>query len=236
MIHTPRACIVLSGIVLMLVAPRLSLAQKSGEPVNIGHVETIRSEILQEDRDVIVYRHPEYDQSRLSYPVLYVLDADDHFLMAANAVRFLGVNTLIPKMLVVAIRNTDRWRDLTPPGDKSLKGDFPTSGGSDNFLRFLKDELIPHIDQTYRTEPYRILSGHSLGGLMTGYAFLNEPELFQAYITIDPSYWWNSRAIPELAAGFFSADKHRNLKTRIYITINKDAPEAWPLAGAWLTI
>ena len=101
-------------------------------------------------------------------------------------------NLQIPELIVVGVPNTDRTRDLTPTrnasrptggSDPSLRG----SGGGDAFLAFLRDELIPTVDAAYRTTDYRILVGHSFGGLMSLHAFLSEPALFQAHLAIDPS-------------------------------------------------
>jgi predicted alpha/beta superfamily hydrolase len=170
---------------LVFALPRQSSGQHSGESIVIGHVETIRSAILNEDRDILIYTPPDYDKSRMRYPVLYLLDADDHFHSATGIVRHLADNGLIPGLLVVGVRNTDRWRDLTPGGDENLREEMPASGGGERFLRFLKEELAPYIDTRYRTRPYRILIGHSLGGLMAVYAFLREPTLFQASLVME---------------------------------------------------
>jgi pimeloyl-ACP methyl ester carboxylesterase len=71
----------------------------------------------------------------------------------------------------------------------------PIHGGAAKFLSFLTRELIPMVDQRYRTRPYRILVGHSHGGLFAAYAFSERPESFQAYLAIDPSLSWNNGAV-----------------------------------------
>jgi predicted alpha/beta superfamily hydrolase len=102
-------------------------------------------------------------------------------------------------MIVIGITNTNRDRDLKPT-IKNLKGNpNPDSGGGDNFMNFIEKELIPHIDSIYPTAPYRIFSGHSLGGLTVINTFLNNTQLFNAYIAIDPSLWWNNQALVKQA-------------------------------------
>jgi predicted alpha/beta superfamily hydrolase len=108
----------------------------------------------------------------------------------------INFNHQVPEMIIVAIPNTDRNRDLTPTHvthdyyGKAAPG-FASSGGGDNFLDFLQEELIPQIEAKYRTQPYRILVGHSLGGLLALHALQSRPQLFQAYLTMDPSIWWD---------------------------------------------
>jgi len=128
------------------------------------------------------------------------LDGEMNFQYSAPIVSFLskGVYASIPNMIVVGINNTDRTRDLTPtnapigdPADKKIKL-FTSSGGAENFKKFLKDELIPTIDSSYRTNGYKILSGHSFGGLFAIHTLITTPELFNAYIALDPSLWWDN--------------------------------------------
>lgn len=115
-------------------------------------------------------------------------------------------------MIVVSINNTDRTRDLTPShamlgtGGKPVPG-FATSGGGLNFLTFMRTELVPRIDSAYRTEPYRILVGHSFGGITAINALYTMPTVFNAYVAIDPSFWWDGRLLNRKAVDFFRTAK-----------------------------
>ena len=100
-------------------------------------------------------------------------------------------------MIIVAIPNTNRVRDLIPT--HSTKGNdgkdydfYQASGGTDNFLKFITNELAPKIESTYRTFPYRILIGQSFGGLTVLHALCTIPQAFNAYVAIDPSLWWDN--------------------------------------------
>ena len=100
-----------------------------------------------------------------------------------------------PEMIVVGITNTNRDKDLKPT-ITNLDGVVDlNSGGGGNFMNFIENELIPHIDSIYPTAPYRIFSGHSLGGLTVINTLLNNTQLFNAYIAIDPSLWWNNQTL-----------------------------------------
>jgi predicted alpha/beta superfamily hydrolase len=104
------------------------------------------------------------------------------------------LNRKIPEMIVVAIQNIDRRRDFTP--DKIITVRKNNSGGGDRFLSFLEDELLPELEQNYRTSPYRILLGHSLGGLLAAHAYMKENSIFNSFIAVDPSFGtWDSETM-----------------------------------------
>jgi predicted alpha/beta superfamily hydrolase len=128
---------------------------------------------------------------------LYVLDAEFFFRQASAAVQFLSETRYIrdhpiPEMVVVGVVNQDRNRDFTPthaPIQGPLR--FPTSGDADRFIDFLKDEVFPLIDARYRTQPYRIVAGWSLGGLFAVDTYMRRSDAFSAYLAISPSLWWD---------------------------------------------
>jgi predicted alpha/beta superfamily hydrolase len=166
-------------------------AQRKDNRIVIGTADTVYSKILNEKR--VVYVHvPDGDKGE-RYPVLYVLDAENHFQSAVAIVE--QISGIIPNMVIVGITNTDRERDLTPTHVEPYAGLSPNeskhSGGGENFMAFMEKELIPYIDGRYPTINYRVFSGHSLGGLAVMNAFFNHTNLFKAYIAIDPSLWWD---------------------------------------------
>lgn len=180
--------------------PTLVVAQASSDVV-IGQRLSMHSKILKEDRRYMVYLPQSYyttDAAERRYPVVYLLDGGAHFNATTGIIHHLSSYTSavrrIPEMIVVALPNTRRTRDLTPTHTTS--GPYSEgSGGSEAFLRFISDELIPHIDSKYRTSPERTLAGHSLGGLFALCVFLEQPELFRNYIAIDPSLWWDNQLL-----------------------------------------
>jgi predicted alpha/beta superfamily hydrolase len=143
---------------------------------------TIHSEILNEERELIIYLPEDYHTSKDRYPVLYLLDGRTHFHHGTGAVNFLSTYGIIPEMIVVAIVNVDRNRDFSPVHVESM----PTTGGAEAFLRFLSEELIPNLDVDYRTSGFNVLMGHSFGGTFAVYSLLTKPELFDAYIAVSP--------------------------------------------------
>ena len=201
---------------LFLLLPVALRAQQSlTNATTIGKVDSVWSPTLKEYRKFLVYTPPSYrDTTYLpsKYPVLYLLDGDAHFHSVSGLVQILGTGVngtfVVPPMIVVAIPNTDRSRDLTPTHvDKDPSGKpqpfLKTSGGMPNFLQFIKAELIPRIEADYRTAPYRVFVGHSLGGITTINALYTMPETFNAYVAIDPSLWWDDRVLLKQAKEVF---------------------------------
>lgn len=196
-----KKCILLFVAGLMLAACQNQDGSRSGksetEPIIIGHLESLESEILGETRNIWV--HVPGDAagalfSETTYPVLYLLDGPDHFHAVTGILDNLGDNSLVPKMVVVAIPNTDRTRDLTPSHVDVMFGDSTfarTSGGGDLFLDFMEKELIPFVEAKYPVTGYRTFVGHSFGGLAAVNALYKRPELFSNYVAIDPSMWWD---------------------------------------------
>ena len=184
--------------VLFLLIGINQVKSQNVEQIVIGTKHSIRSNILNEDREYWISLPDSYHDKGLSYkryPVLIVLDGNLHFKPIAGMVNYMSSEVYrswkIPEMIVVAIRNVDRRRDYTP--DKIITVRQNNSAGGENFLSFLEDELFPELDQKYRTEPYRILFGHSLGGLLATHTYLKEKTIFNSFIVIDPSFGtWDS--------------------------------------------
>ena len=115
--------------------------------------------------------------------MLYLLDGAAHLQHASAAADYLSMRGIIPDIIIVAIHNIDRTRDFSPVHMEEV----PSSGGAEKFLGFLSEELVPHLDETYRTSGFNILLGHSFGGTFIGYTLLAEPDLFDAYLAVSPA-------------------------------------------------
>jgi uncharacterized protein len=176
---------------------------QAAEPVVIGQRYQLHSQALGEDRGYRVYLPPSYAwASNRRYPVLYLLDGQSRFGHTATSVDTLGSNGDIPEMIVVGIDSTARTRDFTPTVWEAING----GGGADKFKSFLSAELIPSVEKEYRANGYRILSGHSLGGLFVLHCLSSEPALFQAYIAIAPNLEWDNKLAQRALQKTFETD------------------------------
>ncbi len=187
-------------MVLFLLCPNMEAMDPRVKIEKMTAEENVHfhSDVLSEERTILVHLPKGYAVSDERYPTLYVLDAEFFFHQAVSAVEFLSELEYIdvqpiPQMIIVGIVNVDRNRDYTPTYAPEQAGGliFPTSGKAERFLEFLKTELFPFIDSHYRTEPFRVLSGWSLGGLLTVHTYFNHHDLFSGYLAISPSLWWD---------------------------------------------
>ena len=211
----------LSGIAVLLIVSAAAIAQPDGGTVKRL---TLKSTVLGEDRIILVRTPAEYATNKASYPVLYMTDGDGHMGHTASTIEFLTRNGRIPEMIVVGVTNTDRTRDLTPAKstNKNAAGElqFPTAGGANNFLKFFETELIPHIEKEYRVHPYRILAGHSFGGLFAIHAMISKPGLFNSYIAVSPSLQWENAEAFKRAEEFLKNQKE--LKVTLYTSLGNE--------------
>lgn len=156
--------------------------------------KTISSATLGEQRDYLVHLPESYgrEPGRL-YPVIYVLDGSSQDLHTAASAALLARIGVTPEYIVVGIPNVDgkgRQRDYTPPGMRQdIDVDDGPGGRADAFLAFLRGELIPEIERSYRATSSRFLAGNSRGGLFVVYALTAEPALFETYLANSPAMW-----------------------------------------------
>lgn len=192
------------------IAEKIALT-KNQQLLGLGTQHILKSEILKEDRPIIISLPKGYKNSDTGYPVLYLLDGLSNIKHQIGTVELLTESGIIPPMIIVAIESLNRSRDLTP--SKAGEGVYggtgnsgiPQSGGAPKFLGFLEKELIPYIEANFQTHPYRLLEGHSFGGLFSTYTLMEKPALFDAFIIQAPALWWNKEEMSMQAKGFFSS-------------------------------
>ena len=189
-------------------------------PFVFGDVITFHSEALDQERVLNVYLPEGYTDSTLNYPVIYVLDgsANEDFPHIAGLAQFMNMYDLLPKSIVVGIANNgkSRYHDFTGPTQSdSDKVWLPTYGGSAAFISYMEKEVEPMVKQHYRTSGHRTLIGQSLGGLLATEVLFTRPELFDDYMLIGPSLWWNDGALAAGAEAWVKA--HRDLHKRVFI-------------------
>lgn len=188
--------------------------------LTIGFQHTFHSEILDEERELWVYLPNGYESSGTQrYPLIVVLDARGSFRPTAALIHTLSEGGAIPQMIVVGIKNTNRWRDLTPVEGMGIPG----TGGGEEFLASLESEVIPLIESNWRTNGFRVFSGHSLGGLTALNALFRKPELFDAYIALSPSVEWDEGFMVERYRAYL--DRAKNLDRMLYLAIADEAME-----------
>jgi predicted alpha/beta superfamily hydrolase len=156
----------------------VSIGKTVGQQINIhiGVRDSIQSTILKENRKFIIHLPKEYGTSTKSYPVLYLLDGSEKWLLFNISLINYYFNE---DMIIVSLQNTNRDRDMMPISAPSY---LVANPGADNFLSFISDELIPFTEKGLRTNGERMVSGKSLSGVFVLYALMKQPQLFNTYI------------------------------------------------------
>lgn len=199
-----RACVRLVIAIIALLSSAACVASSQAEarptvsavaPLTVGETFTITSRALGEARRINVYVPPRpAEQADKPLPVLYMPDGGlgEDFLHVAGLVQVSVGNGTMRPFLLVGIENTERRRDLTgPTGRAEDRKIAPRVGGSAAFRTFIRTELMPSIKARYRTTGETAIVGESLAGLFVVETLLREPGLFDTYIALDPSLWWD---------------------------------------------
>ncbi|PKA82280.1 hypothetical protein ATE92_0407 [Ulvibacter sp. MAR_2010_11] len=201
-------------------------AEKAISKTNFCIGETVRfySETLSEDRSLNIYLPISYgNDANKKYPVIYLLDgsADEDFIHIAGLVQFGSFSwiNMIPESIVVGIVNVNRKRDFTFPSNSTRdKLEFPLSGESENFIHFLETEVQTFIQKNYHITNEKTLIGQSLGGLLATEILFKKPEMFDNYIIVSPSLWWDDETLLQ-----FKPKSYKGAKS-IYIAVGKEGP------------
>jgi uncharacterized protein len=175
--------------------------QTNKKPFVLGVIEEIQSSQLGEKRTINIYLPEGYKQDDTTkYPVIYLLDgsAGEDFIHIAGLIQFNSLDWIkrVPKSIVVGIANVVRQRDLTYPTTiEADKKKFPAAGHSNKFIAFIEKELQPFIEKNYKTNTLKTIIGHSLGGLLATEILFTKPNLFNKYIILSPSLWWDNGSL-----------------------------------------
>ncbi|MBK7382195.1 MAG: alpha/beta hydrolase [Flavobacteriales bacterium] len=195
------------------------------EPFVVGEIRTLHSDVLGQDRTLNIYLPVSYGDSTYAYPVVYLLDgsADEDFPHIAGLVQFMNLYNLYPQSIVVGIANVDRKHDFThvTQGDSDLVW-LPTAGGSAAFMEFMAKEMQPFITEHYRTTDHRTLIGQSLGGLLATEVLFKKPELFDDYVIVSPSLWWDNGSLSTQAETWAKANATSPKRVFIAMANNDD--------------
>ncbi len=190
----------------------------------LGVIKHLYSNELKETRALNIYL-PEGFHADSSYPVIYLLDgsADEDFIHVVGLVQFATFSwvNILPKSIVVGIANVDRRRDFTFPTTISKdKADFPTTGSSAKFISFIEKELQPFVEKKYKTTASKMLIGQSLGGLLATEILFKQPNLFNSYVIVSPSLWWDVESLLKVNPALLNENYKE--QTRIYIAVGEE--------------
>lgn len=232
----------LNIIIFLSSIPNLCIAQNSYN-ANLsmsGHI--LNSTINSKSYQLYISLPSDYNaKDSKRYPVLYVLDAHYSYPLISSLHNLLDSGQEIEKIIIVAIGDSDqstsawlsnRMIDYTPSNDPKVDIEIANgldintkikTGGGKSFLNTIRTDIIPFIDNNYKTTDDRGISGHSVGGLFASYCLFNAPDLFKRYAINSPSLFWNNQEIISLEKKF--AIKNTNLDAKIFISYGSLEPE-----------
>ncbi|MEO8823648.1 MAG: alpha/beta hydrolase-fold protein [Ginsengibacter sp.] len=199
---------------------------ETSKPFVLGVIDEIQSKELAEKRTLNIYLPENYNKNDTAhYPVVYLLDgsADEDFIHVVGLYQFDAFPWIhrVPESIVVGIANVDRRRDFTfPTTIEADKKNYPTTGHSDKFIAFIQNELQPFIEKKYRTNNSKTIIGESLGGLLATEILLKKPALFNKYIIVSPSLWWNNGSLLNQQSGILQSTFSQ--KANVYIGVGKE--------------
>ncbi|MBP7273526.1 MAG: alpha/beta hydrolase [Saprospiraceae bacterium] len=183
------------------ILAQANLKKIAQSPLSIGQTLTLHSAVLQEERVLNIYLPLNYNSdSSTTYPVIYLLDGsiDEDFIHIAGLVQFGSFSwiNMLPQSIIVGIANVNRKRDFTfPLSTEKDQTEFPGAGHSEKFIQFLEQEIKPFIQQNYKINNSQTIIGQSLGGLLATEILLKHPTMFNRYIIISPSLWWDNQSL-----------------------------------------
>jgi predicted alpha/beta superfamily hydrolase len=180
---------------------------QTSDPIPVHQSFKLKSKILNETRTINVWIPEDYSKSNDSLPVMYMPDGGtkEDFPHIANTIAELIKNKSIPPMILVGIENIQRRKDLS--GTTEVEEDkkiAPVIGGAEKFRNFINEELFSTINKKYRTTNKKGIIGESLAGLFIVETFLTKPEMFDYYIAMDPSLWWNNQYLVKNAKNYLA--------------------------------
>jgi hypothetical protein len=220
----------LAGAVLWLLGATGLSAQTAPKPsaskyppVSLAGTELrkLQSKIVGDEFHLMVHFPEGYDTAKTAFPVLYVLDGDNDFPYAIEALGLLKGECGIREPLLVGIGygatlgspGNERFRDYSPTPQPGA----PSAGGGPKFLQFLEQEVFPLIESSYKASGHRSLYGYSFGGLFSAYALFQKPELFKQILIGSPSLQWDNRKVLDMEATY--ARTHQDLPLKVFLEV-----------------
>jgi hypothetical protein len=201
-------------ISLLVFCSLHSFSQNDGDDIVIGKYRKLHSEATNEDRTLLIWLPRSYNESNLSYPVVYLLygqNTSAYLFPTITACDMLAASGAVPEMIIVGVASAERYRDYSSIAD----------GYIENTVKFFRYELFPFINSNYRTQDYRIVIGPQAGAVFSLYALLKHPGLFNAYILENPFVWQNRELLFQMAMNTFSGSM--KLNRFLFIKDEKDS-------------
>lgn len=204
---------------LLALSPLLYAKTGKFTPVTIANSRAINltSTINKRDYQIQISLPSKYERSNKRYPVIYLLDGNNDFPLVTSISRRLYQEDNLDPVIIVGISYRKdayihRLADYTPSPEPGPR----LSGQADDFYKVISREIIPLVDEKFRTiAGDRAIAGHSLGGLFGAYQLINDTQIFSKYIISSPSLWWDDFKTLDYA------QNHYNGSAQVFISVGE---------------
>lgn len=207
-----------------------SIEEKRKFTIPNSEVFPLKSKYTKKEYDIYIKLPSGYAKSKKQYPILILTDAGYAFPLVSSIYRRLKFSNKIDEIIIVGISyakgehfGISRTRDYTPTFSPNEPNGYSkearlSSGQADNFIRFMKNELIPYLDNNYKVDlTKKAFAGHSLGGLLATYMVISHPNTFDYYMSGSPSLWYHDKSIFGIEKKY--AKNNSDLKANLYMGI-----------------
>jgi predicted alpha/beta superfamily hydrolase len=218
-------------LALLSAGPVLAQTAPADTPIVIGTSYALPSAIYGGTREINVWLPPGHADGERTYPVLYLLDGGttwQDFHHISGLAQLGTVNGTTRDVIVVGVASVDRRNELALPTENpDLIARYPTQGQSARFREFLWKEVQPFVEGRFRTSGETAVMGESLAGLVVVETFLKEPQMFDAYVAVSPSLWWDAGRLARQSGAHLR--DHSNDPRTLILTLGNEGPEAQAL-------
>ena len=148
-------------------------------------VESFDSKILGEKRQIIIGLPKSYENNpNKKYPILVLLDGEYLFDPFFGALNYGAYWDDLPETIIIGINQNSPNTRESDCGVDPTEG-LPTKQAS-RFFEFIGGELMPYIQNKYRTAPFKMIAGHDTTAGFINFYLYKENPLFNAYISLSP--------------------------------------------------
>jgi len=208
-------------IVLLILVGFISVGVNASSFVNINIPQ---STIVAETPQISVSLPSSYAADKTkAYPVIFVLDGESNGELVNGMLNRLHLSNGANEHIIVGLSSSNRLRDFAPTVNKDPRGPVGEGGGGNQFLDFMQRELIPLINERYRTNNFNVLAGHSIAGLLVIHSFQSRPTVFQAHLAFSPAVWWGNRETAKATKQYVTSGKH--IHSYLYMGIGSEGGE-----------
>ena len=212
---------ILPTLILPLMLNLMAMATSAA---NLLPLQIPKSKHLIDTPSITLALPASYEQaSHKTYPVLYALDGNLTLELIAGVLRGAHIAGGANEHIIVGITSGNRLHDFSPTVNQDPRGPLGIGGGGDALLHFLESELMPIINQRYRSNQFNVLLGHSVAGLLVMHSFHSRPTLFQAHMAFSPAVWWGARETATALKHYIT--ESTPAKTYLYMNIGAENGE-----------